>query len=453
MNRLSRSRRGLVGGILLLLLAALTWAAVAFADTVNNDIAANPGSDMFTAGGSTSVGYKVVSNSAAGDTQTGCNAADSSPATVTINAPAGVTANPGSLDFTECNTFQEVTFSSSTPGDYSITVSVSDSGTGSYSTGPASFTLHVLAAANAGPTVGAITGDTSANEGQTKSYSVSASDPDGDALSYAWSVTSGNASITGSNGASASVDFTDGPSTVGLQVVVSDGQGHSVTKTLSVTENNVAPTLSALSLTGNSATACSAGNSVGLDFTFSDPAAANDAPYAGSIDWGDGSTTDPFSSSPVRKSHTYAAGAYTIKVDVSDEDGGNATQKTGSVSLLYNNSGILQPINANGSSVFKNGSTIPVKVRITDCNSSPVAGLAPDISAVKLDGTTESAVNEDISSTSAADTGAEMRYDATAGQYIYNLATKSLSGQGTYRVKVSDSTISSPVVGQFDIKK
>jgi hypothetical protein len=98
---------------------------------------------------------------------------------------------------------------------------------------------------NSAPVVDDISGDNSADEGQTKSYSVSASDPDGDALSYAWSITSGDsfAHIDGAaNTSSASLVFDDGPGSVGLQVVVNDGNDHPVTKNLTISVNNVAPT-------------------------------------------------------------------------------------------------------------------------------------------------------------------------------------------------------------------
>jgi hypothetical protein len=73
----------------------------------------------------------------------------------------------------------------------------------------------------------------------------------------------------------------------------------------------------------------------------------------------------------------------------------------------------------------RRGSTIPVKVRITDCAGAPVAGLAPAIGVSQdssLSGT--DSVNE-VGSTSAADTTGFMRYDG--GQYIYNLSTTALS--------------------------
>src|SRR5688572_11578345 len=73
----------------------------AFADNVQDDVVVG-GNDTITAGGSTTVKYRITANN--GDGQAGCNAADGSKATVTINAPSGVTATPGSLVFASCGT-------------------------------------------------------------------------------------------------------------------------------------------------------------------------------------------------------------------------------------------------------------------------------------------------------------------------------------------------------------
>jgi hypothetical protein len=118
-------------------------------DNVNNnsnDVVMGDHLDDFVAGGSTTISYKVVGTG--GDGQSGCNASDGSDAIVTVNVPAAVTATPASLTFTTCNTPQAVTFSSSTPGSYTITVSVSDTGAGTYSAGAATFTLTVIPATN-----------------------------------------------------------------------------------------------------------------------------------------------------------------------------------------------------------------------------------------------------------------------------------------------------------------
>src|SRR5829696_8682219 len=66
----------------------------AFADVVNNDVVVG-GNDTITAGGSTTINYKVVGTG--GDGQAGCNPADTTPATVNINKPAAVTSTPDSL--------------------------------------------------------------------------------------------------------------------------------------------------------------------------------------------------------------------------------------------------------------------------------------------------------------------------------------------------------------------
>jgi hypothetical protein len=122
----------------------------AFADTVNNDVVVG-GTDTITAGGSTTINYKII-KSAAGSTpgttdpNTGCNPADGTEAKVTIIKDDAVTATPGSLTFTACNDPESVVFKSSTPGDYVIDVDVSDSGTGTYKEDSARFTLHVNAA-------------------------------------------------------------------------------------------------------------------------------------------------------------------------------------------------------------------------------------------------------------------------------------------------------------------
>lgn len=126
----------------LALIVSMLFTSIAFADNVQNDVTVG-GNDTFTLGGSTTVNYRINANN--GDGEIGCNATVASPAVVTINIPSGVTATPDSLTFTGCGINQSVVFTSSATGNFDITVSVSDSGTGTYNTNPAKFTLHVLA--------------------------------------------------------------------------------------------------------------------------------------------------------------------------------------------------------------------------------------------------------------------------------------------------------------------
>jgi len=78
-------------------------------------------------------------------------------------------------------------------------------------------------------------------------------------------------------------------------------------------------------------------------------------------------------------------------------------------------------VNADGSSVFKAGSTVPVKFALTGaCAGSLVATL----SATKVGSSVVGAVNEAVS-TSVATSGNQFRY--TGGQYLFNWSTKGLT--------------------------
>lgn len=98
-------------------------------------------------------------------------------------------------------------------------------------------------------------------------------------------------------------------------------------------------------------------------------------------------------------------------------------------------SGILQPINADGSSIFKLGSTVPVKFALTGSCAVAVQGsLVAKLFVAKL--TNNVAGTElEATSTSAADSGNTFRYDPTSAQYVFNLGTKSLSS-GTWQLRI-----------------
>jgi hypothetical protein len=114
-------------------------------------------------------------------------------------------------------------------------------------------------------------------------------------------------------------------------------------------------------------------------------------------------------------------------------DGCGGTLDCGSCPPTYTWSGILQPINADGSSVFKLKSTVPVKFQLTGAS----AGITNAVATLTLAKISATATGTDIEavSTAAATTGNTFRYDATSGQYIFNLATKDLS-TGTWRLTI-----------------
>jgi hypothetical protein len=107
---------------------------------------------------------------------------------------------------------------------------------------------------------------------------------------------------------------------------------------------------------------------------------------------------------------------------------------------------IGRPINANGSSVFKAGrGVLPLKL-IPSCGNG---SLAPAIT-IDYTGSGNAAINEEVASVSSADTGTTMRWDARAGQYIYNLKTKRKSaGHYTLSIKVAGIEV---LAVAFDMK-
>ena len=96
-------------------------------------------------------------------------------------------------------------------------------------------------------------------------------------------------------------------------------------------------------------------------------------------------------------------------------------------------SNVLQPVNADGSSVFKLGSTVPVKFALTGA-SAGISNLSARLYLQRVGAGATGTVLEAIS-TSNATTGNLFRYDATSGQYIFNLNTKTLSA-GTYQLRI-----------------
>jgi YVTN family beta-propeller protein len=99
----------------------------------------------------------------------------------------------------------------------------------------------------------------------------------------------------------------------------------------------------------------------------------------------------------------------------------------------YSWSGVLQPVNASGTSVFKLGRAVPVKFSLTGLDSG-ITNLQALLYVAKVSsdvvGTEEEAV-----STAAATTGNLFRYDAASGQYVFNLSTQG-GTVGTYRLRI-----------------
>jgi hypothetical protein len=152
---------------------------------------------------------------------------------------------------------------------------------------------------NRAPVLAAIPGKV-VDEGSLLSFTVIASDPDGDELTSSLDSAPAGASIDPATGL-----FTwtppDGPSTVDVTVRVTDDADLPLfdTETFAITVNNVAPILT---ISGEEK--AYTGVPYELSLSSSDP--GDDAITSWTIDWGDGTVT-PVAGNPPTAEHTYTA--------------------------------------------------------------------------------------------------------------------------------------------------
>ena len=126
-----------------------------------------------------------------------------------------------------------------------------------------------------------------------------------------------------------------------------------------------------------------------------------------------------------------ALGATTVRCSAIDE-AGNEAEETFKVSVAYAWSGILKPINADGSSLFKMGSPVAVKFQLT----GESAGITDATAKLYLATVADGAVGTEIAAGSTTATSGNLfRYDTESAQYVLNWATKGL-GAGTYQLRV-----------------
>ncbi len=118
----------------------------------------------------------------------------------------------------------------------------------------------------------------------------------------------------------------------------------------------------------------------------------------------------------------------------------SSTYLAGSFKVLYGWSGFLQPINDTAHfvnlsmSVFKAGSTIPVKFQLTNAAGNPVqAGALPQWVTPTVVGTTTAPVDETVYSDPPS-TGSTYRWDGQ--QYIFNWQSPKNDVGKLYRIGV-----------------
>ncbi|HET7137277.1 MAG TPA: PxKF domain-containing protein [Gaiellaceae bacterium] len=155
-------------------------------------------------------------------------------------------------------------------------------------------------------------------------------------------------------------------------------------------------------------------------------------------------------------------GMYTYTATATDK-AGNAITESRTYQDTYGTAAVaqvpfLQPINTDGTSRFKLGSTIPVKFKAT-CNGVPVSTVVAKMYVKQGDNNPDPGVDEAIS-TSAATTGNLFRWSGSPdNQYIFNLSTKLgytnpdnstinsfAQGSWTLKIGLDDGTFRSVIV-------
>lgn len=123
---------------------------------------------------------------------------------------------------------------------------------------------------------------------------------------------------------------------------------------------------------------------------------------------------------------------------------GNTTTITGTFKVIYRFDGFLQPINdtshqvATSTSIFKAGSTVPAKVQLKKADGTVVQSATAPIWLTPVKGSAMTAPVDESVYTASADSGLTYRYDATAGQYIYNWKTGTGGNYHRIGVKLDD---------------
>jgi Bacterial Ig-like domain (group 3) len=153
---------------------------------------------------------------------------------------------------------------------------------------------------------------------------------------------------------------------------------------------------------------------------------------------------------------TLAVGDHTIEASFSGDCYYIATAGSNVLGISYGQVRFQQPINSDGSSVFKSVKTIPVKILVTDYYGAPVTDAQAYVFFAKYSnsilGTEQEA--SPLAGTNA-DSGNLMRLsDPSIGQYIFNWDTSSLPS-ATYRVRIElgEGACGQPHVVDLSIKK
>jgi hypothetical protein len=391
--------------IALAVVVVLLGAGMALADIVQNNVVVG-GNDTITAGGSTTVQYRIqnTNSNQSSDPQNSCNPADGSPVTITLSVPDDVTASTESFALNGCEpTKQDVLFSSSKAGTYSIEVaSISDSGPGTY-TNNANWTLTVTGAADsAAPSWECNPAAADGNwHNAEQSFACTASDPSG---------------LKAGSPASFTLSTNVGPG---------DENGNASTNSQLLCDIHDNCT-TAGPITGNKID-----RKAPTNISFSGSISNGDSFFFGSVPANDMSCTaldggSGFNDCTV-SGYAATVGTHTLTATARDNVL-NSSQSTMSYTVLpWTLSGYYQPVDMGLWNTVKGGSTVPLKFEVfagpTELTSTSVV-KSFTTKSVTCPGA--GAPTDEIEFVTTG--GTNLRYDTTGGQFIQNWQTPKKPG-------------------------
>ena len=152
--------------------------------------------------------------------------------------------------------------------------------------------------------------------------------------------------------------------------------------------------------------------------------------------------------------YSNAAGSHTVTASATDKAGNSASASASYTVNLWSLSGFYQPVDmGNILNTVKNGSTVPLKFKIS-AGTTELTDIVNVNSVTAVQYTCTAGVPEDAIETLALNTGGSaLRYDTTAGQFIFNWKTPSGSSVvgKCYRVTM-ESLDGSKLIAYFKLK-
>ncbi len=239
-------------------------------------------------------------------------------------------------------------------------------------------------------------GPYSVDEGSTVTLDATGSDPEGDALTFAWDLDGNGSFETAGQSVSFSAALLDGPGSHAVAVQVTDIGGLSTVSTTTVSVLNVAPTVATPVLSVEPSVER---QDVTASASFVDPGTA-DAPFTCTVDYGDGSGVLAGTAAAglcTAPAHAYSAyGVYTVTVAVTDKDGASTVATaTHEVNLAF--AGFFRPVsNLPTVNVVKAGRSIPFTFSLgRRLGTKPVAAVTSTPVACTVSSPTSDSEDDD----------------------------------------------------------